>query len=106
MIQFWGFSLIFSQSVSLTQYVVLCACLPASLPVLSVPVSFWRGFVDNTIVKHCSDIPLIQDIVPSNAGAWLSNATLRFLAWLSSATLKIHISDFDAVKSKFGLLIK
>ena len=57
---------LFSQSISLTQYVVLSACLSYCL---SVPVSFWRGFVDNTIVKHCSDIPLIQDIVPSNAGA-------------------------------------
>ena len=34
---------IFSQSVSLTQYVVLCV-----RP--SVPVSFWRGFVDTTNV--------------------------------------------------------
>ena len=29
----------------------------------------------------------------------------EILAWLSSATLKNFISDFDAVKSKFGLLI-
>ena len=45
---------IFSQSVSLTQYVVLCTCLRLS-PSLSVPVSFWRGFVDNTIVKQNED---------------------------------------------------
>ena len=37
----------FSQSVSLTQYVVLSVSLPVCLP---VPVSFWRGFVDNTNV--------------------------------------------------------
>ena len=29
-----------------------------------------------------------------------------FLAWLSSAILKNFILDFDAVKSKFGLLIE
>ena len=29
-----------------------------------------------------------------------------FLAWLSTAKLKISISDFDAVKSKFGLLLE
>ena len=38
------------------------------------------GLKDET--KHKNDsgsgIPLIQDSVTSNAGAWLSNATLRF----------------------------
>ena len=59
-----------------------------------------------------SGIPLNQDIEPSKLRAQLSHATLRFLDWLSSATLKIFISgvssnsDFDAVKSKFGLLIE
>ena len=46
---------------------------------------------------------LIQAINTGNAGAWLSNATLSFLDCLSSATFKL---DVDAVKSKFGLLIK
>ena len=43
---------LFSQSVRLTQYVVLCpsACLPVCL---SVPVSFWRGFSDKTNIYHC-----------------------------------------------------
>ena len=40
-----------------------------------------------------SGIPVIQDMVTSNAGAWLINAILRFLAWLSSATLKNFISS-------------
>ena len=31
-------------------------------------------------------VVLIQDIITSNAGAWLSNATLGFFAWLNSAT--------------------
>ena len=46
---------LFSQSVSMTQYVVLSVCLSACLPIcLYVPVSSWRGFVDNTIVTEAS----------------------------------------------------
>ena len=43
-----------------------------------------------------SEIPLIQDIEPSNSRARLSHATLRFLAWLRSATLKIFISGVSS----------
>ena len=42
--------LLFSQSVSLTQYVVLFICLSACL---SNPVSFWRGFGDHTNIYLC-----------------------------------------------------
>ena len=57
------------------------------------------------------DIPLIQDFVASNAEAWMSNATLRFLSLAEQChTQKFYLrcfrSDFDAVKSKFGLLIE
>ena len=71
------------------------------------------NFLGASLVKDlASGIPLIQDIEPSNSRDRLSHATLRFLDWLSSATLKIFISgvssnsDFDAVESKFGLLVE
>ena len=32
-------------------------------------------------------VVLIQDFITSNAGAWLSTATLRFFVWLNNATL-------------------
>ena len=41
-----------------------------------------------------------KDIITSNAGAWLSNATLNIFI------LGIFKSDCDAVKSKFCLLIE
>ena len=77
-------------------------------------VSDFLGFqlVKALVSGSGSGIPLNQDIEPSKLRAQLSHATLRFLDWLSSATLKIFISgvssnsDFDAVKSKFGLLIE
>ena len=58
-----------------------------------------------------SDIPLIQNIEPSNSRDWLSHATLRFLSLAEQCQtqnfyLRCFNSDFDAVKSKFGLLIK
>merc|ERR1711954_135156 len=58
-----------------------------------------------------SDILLIQDNVLSNAGAWLSNNTLRFSSSAEQChTQKFYLRcfnlDFDAVKSKFGLLIE
>ena len=57
-----------------------------------------------------SDMPLIQDNVLSNAGAWLSNATLRFSSSAEQChTQKFYLRcfnlDFDAVKNNFGLLI-
>ena len=46
---------------------------------------FVSNFLGISLVKalvsgSASDIPLIQDIVPSNFGAWLSNASLRFFS--------------------------
>ena len=43
--------------------------------------SFFQGlFMLEILASGCgSGIPLLQDIVISNARAWLSNATLRFL---------------------------
>ena len=58
-----------------------------------------------------SDIPLIQDIEPSNSRAWLSHATLGFFSLAEQCHtqnfyLRCFKSDFDAVKSKFDLLIE
>ena len=58
-----------------------------------------------------SDIPLIQDIEPSNSIARLSHATLRFFSLAEQCHtqnfyLRCFKSDFDAVKSKFDLLIE
>ena len=55
--------------------------------------------------------PFIQDIEPSNSRARLSHATLRFFNLAEQChTKKFYLrcfkSDFDAVKSKFGLLIE
>ena len=56
-------------------------------------------------------VVLIQDIATSNAGAWLSNATLRFFRLVEQCHTQLFYlrwfkSDFDAVKSNFGLLIE
>ena len=58
--------------------------------------------------KFCSGIPLIQDTVASNAGAWLSKATPRLAEQCHTQHfyLRCFKSDFDAIKSKFGLLIE
>ena len=58
-----------------------------------------------------SDIPLIQDIEHSNSRARLNHATLRFFSLAEQCHTKIFYlrcfnSDFDAVKSKFGLLLE
>ena len=54
---------------------------------------------------------LIQAIITGNAGASLSNATLIFISLTKQCQtqnfyLRCFNSDFDAVKSKFGLLIE
>ena len=58
----------------------------------SPPVSFWRGFVDNT-----NSISIQAQT--------MNSATLRLfsLAWFD---LRCFKSDFYAVKSIFGLLIE
>ena len=63
------------------------------LSVFSHSVSDFLGFrlVKALVSGSGSDIPLIQNIEPSNVRARLSHATLHFLAWLSSAKLKIFI---------------
>ena len=52
---------------------------------------------------------LIQDIITSNAGAWLSNATLRFFSLAKHCIVTFNIFilsvDFDAVETEFGPLI-
>ena len=48
--------IIFSQSVSLTQYVVLCACLPI---LLSVPISFLGDALTTATAAIFSDISTI-----------------------------------------------
>ena len=58
-----------------------------------------------------SDILLIQDIEPSNSRAGLSHATLRFFSLAEQCHtqnfyLRCFKSDFDAVKSKFCLVIE
>ena len=58
-----------------------------------------------------SDIPLIQDIEPSNSKARLDHATLRFFSLVeqchfSNFYIRCFNSDFDAMKSKFGLHIE
>ena len=58
-----------------------------------------------------SGIPLIQDIEPSNSRDPLSHAALRSFSLAERChTQNFYLgcfnSDFDAVKSKFGLLIK
>ena len=58
-----------------------------------------------------SDIPLIQDIEPSNSRALLSHVIFRLFSLAEQCHtqnfyLKCFNSDFDAVKSKFGLLIE
>ena len=58
-----------------------------------------------------SDIPLIQDIEPSNSRARLSHDTLRFFSLAEQCHtqnfyLRCFKSDFDAAKSKFDLLIE
>ena len=58
-----------------------------------------------------SDIPLIQDIEPSSSRARLSHAKLRFYSLAEQCHTqnfyhRCFMLDFDAVKSKFGLLIE
>ena len=58
-----------------------------------------------------SGIPLIMDIEPSNSRDRLTNATFRFFSLAEQCHtqnlyLRCFKSDFDAVKSKFGLLNK
>ena len=50
-------------------------------------------------------------VLPDNSSAWLSSATLRFFSLAEQchtqkSNLRCFKSDFDAVKSKFGLLIE
>ena len=75
--------------------------------------SFFQGFWLGDLLASGSDsdILLIQDIELGNAGAWLSHATLRMFSLAVQCHNKIFYlrcfkSDFDAVKSKFGLLIE
>ena len=66
----------------------------------------------NALVSDSSSgIPLIQDIEPSNLRDQLSHATLRMFilaeqCHIQNFYLRCFNSDFDAVKSKFGLLIE
>merc|ERR1711954_185158 len=58
-----------------------------------------------------SNIPLIQDIEPSNSRAWLSHDTFRFFSLAEQCHTqnfyrRCFKSDFDAGKSKFDLLIE
>ena len=76
-------------------------------------VSNFLGFqlVKTLASGSVSDIPLIQDLGPSNSRAWLSRATLSFFSLAEQChTQKFYLrcfkSDLDAVKSKFGVLIK
>ena len=66
----------------------------------------------NTLVSGSGpDIPLIQDIKPSNSRARLSHATLRFVSLAKQSDPQNFYrwyfkSDFDAVKTNFDLLIE
>ena len=71
---------------------------------------FWSSLVDILASGSGSDVPH-QDIVTGKAGGWLRNATLRFFSLAEQCNtqsfyLRCFKSDFDAVKSKFGLLTK
>ena len=70
--------------------------------------ALYRDFLDLVLPFWIHDF---QDIVISNAGAWLSDATLRFSSLAEQYHtqknyLRCFYSDFDAVKSKFGLLLE
>ena len=66
----------------------------------------------NALVSGCgSNTPLIQEFGPSNSRARLRHATRRFFSGAEQChTQKFYLRcfklDFDAVKSKFGLLIE
>ena len=75
--------------------------------------SFFRGLWLGDLLASGSgsDILLIQDIEPSNARARLSHDTLRFFSLAEQCHTKKFYPrcfnwDFDAVKSKFVLLIE
>ena len=74
--------------------------------------NFLGASLDKALVSGSgSDIPLIQDIEPSNSRARLSHPTLRFFSLADQCHtqnfyLRSFKSDFDAVKSKFDLLIE
>ena len=58
-----------------------------------------------------SGLLLLGDIVTSTVGAWLCNATLRLVSLAEQCHTqnfyrRCFQSDFDAVKSKFGILIE
>ena len=76
-------------------------------------VSNFLGFqlVKALVCGSGSDIPLIHENEPSKARARLSHATLRFFGLAEQCNtqnshLRCFKSDFNAVKSKFGLLIE
>ena len=74
--------------------------------------NFLGASLDKALVYGSgSDIPLIQDIEPSNSRARLSHDTLRFFSLAEQCHtqnfyLRCFKSDFDAAKSKFDLLIE
>ena len=85
--------------------------MPHSVSSVFHPVSNFLGFqlVKALFSGSGSGKPLIQDIEPSNVRARLSHATLRFFSLAEQChTQKFYLrcfnSDFDAVKSRFGLL--
>ena len=93
----------------------MCVCVVwlAALFFWSFSVTNFLGFLlANTLVSGSgSGIPLIQDIEPSNSRDRLSHATLRFFSLAEQCHtqnfyLRCFKSDFDAVKSKFDLLIE
>merc|ERR1711875_35564 len=79
----------------------LSFCIQFSRLLIGYGPGFWQWFWHTAF----------QDIVTSNAGAWLSSATLRFSSLAEQChTQKIYLrcfkSDFDVVKGKFSLHIK
>ena len=92
-----------------TKYLTFCPALTRSFFFVS---NFLGFYLANALVSGSgSGIPLFQDIEPSNSRDWLRHATLRFLNLAEQCQtqnfyLRCYNSDFDAVKSKFGLLIK
>ena len=59
-------------------------------PRVSVCVSVPNFYYDRIFFGSGSGVPLSQDVVTSNGGAWLSNATLRFF----SLAEQCHIHEF------------
>ena len=72
-----------------------------------ISVSFWRGFVNNTNIYHCWGVECSITIQAQK----MNKATLRLFSLdeqchTQKSYLRCFNSDFDAVKSKFGLLLE